>query len=125
MVLDKPIMEVVSEFHFKYCNDDLTPVEYLRDLGVTFKLLTPFEPLPDREGGIKYSYLASVPSLNSTGTLHHVIVVLTDNKISEVLDPNKGRSNVRYYTTDQLEIGNVVDAYLLRSYILEIEFDVN
>jgi len=50
-------------------------------------------------------YLASVPSLNAMGRLHHVVLDVIDT--FEVLDPNRGRANRKYYITGRKPNGDL------------------
>lgn len=90
MILDKPVSEVVAEFHDDYFSNKINAADYLRKNNVVFRELHQSEKLDWK------LYITIVASLNTIGDLHHIIIDLRDGGLA-VLDPNKGRKGIKYY----------------------------
>lgn len=94
MILDKPVEEVVAEFHDKYYDSwKTTTYDYLVYNGK--------RPVPYSGGGVERIstgnvYLATVASLNVPGALHQVVLDLSDSKFI-VHDPMRGWPGKKYY----------------------------
>lgn len=94
MLLNKPVQEVMAEFHDKYYNGwQITVYDYLVKNGV--------ECIPYSGGGDERItsgnvYLATVASLNIPGSLHQIILDLSDGKFV-IHDPIKGWPGKKFY----------------------------
>jgi len=98
MITDKPIDEVIKEFHNDWQASLSNPSEYLKYCNIQHEVNTnPFNFILEW-GNI---YLLTVPSLNIKGGLHHIVVDLTDiyNNVGKVYDPNNGKDGKSYYVS--------------------------
>lgn len=93
MLTGVDVDKVISDFHEKYTNREMTPSDYLLGAGVHHLVNNnPFDSAID-DGSV---YLLTVASLNSDGGMHSIIVDLR-GKNEKVFDPNKGVDGKRYY----------------------------
>ena len=91
MLLNKPVDEVVSEFHEDYRAERVDPDEYLMKNGVNCEVLLTNAKL--EMGSI---YLCSVPSLNKQALTHAILLDMRDEFWS-LYDPNMGKEGKLYY----------------------------
>ena len=92
MILGVPVDKVILEFHDKYLRSAITPFKYLSDNGIESEQ----HRTSDRILWHGELYLVVVPSLNTVGVTHSIIVdVRFDDYL--VFDPNKGKEGKKYY----------------------------
>ena len=92
MLLDKPVMSVMSDFHYDWCKQITDPLTYLKAHDVDVEVVPLY--ISNVANGF---YLATVPSLNGVGGLHHIIMEFEDGVCVNVLDPNYGRKDKYIY----------------------------
>lgn len=112
------VNQVVEQFHKDWQTNQSDPSEFLSKHGIrSYAHNKVFDHRLDW-GTI---YLATVPSLNIEGGLHHILIDLSGDKI-RVLDPNNGKEGKRYYVEwycDNLESMQVK----LTSWIVDLHID--
>ena len=91
MILNKPVDEVVSEFHEDYYAGKLDPDEYLTKSGVNCEVL-----LTNAKLEMGHIYICSVPSLNKQALTHAILIDMRDECWS-LFDPNMGKEGKLYY----------------------------
>lgn len=117
MMLNEPIMTIISEFHMDWVNVKTDPVRYLKSKGVDVTPLTPFTKILG-DG----MYLTAVPSLNEEGTLHHVVVTFKDSEM-KIFDPNQGRDGKKYYVNNLQQKKNELEVYFTH-HIYELKLEL-
>lgn len=95
MITDFPANQVIEAFHKEYREGDLSIGDMFRRIGLAFKSFDTAERQSLDEDGV---YMVSVPSLNIRGGMHQVIVEIADGEWT-VLDPNMGRDDRLYYSS--------------------------
>lgn len=115
MILNKPVVEVIEEFHDAYFENKISVAAYLARNDVNFREMYISED-PDWK-----LYLAAVPSLNIIGGLHHILLDLRYGDCV-VFDPNKGRANIKYYISYHDVPKNDLEVSLT-SYITDMEIE--
>jgi hypothetical protein len=95
MLTETNVQKVIEEFHELWRHHKTNPSLYLSKKGVPHKVHSSYEGHADF-GNI---YLLTVPSLNISGGLHHIILDLRDEETDEVVvfDPNRGKHGKYYY----------------------------
>lgn len=94
MLTGKPVEHVMEEFHDDYYNGWKTTVyEYLVKNGVE---CIPYSGGGDERVSPGNVYLATVASLNVPGSLHQIVMDLSDGKFV-IHDPIKGWGDKRFY----------------------------
>lgn len=98
MVMNTDFETVRSEFHAQYTRHESCPVRYLRSKGMKAeKVGNPFEL------EIGYVYILMVPSLNTLGMFHAVVVDHTCPSGPELYDPT--REHRQRYAIEAIEPG--------------------
>lgn len=92
MVLGVPVQQVIDQFHEDYMQGHGSVVEYLEQEGCKVENLKADNTDPFEHG---YVYLATVPSLNTRGTLHTVLLDCTGERLV-LLDPNNDPELMHY-----------------------------
>lgn len=117
MILNKPVEEVVAEFHERYYNNwNITISEYLTKYKVKHHCVEGGGRETLSFGGL---FLCTVPSLHIPGALHQVVVDMTEHKFI-VHDPLKGWPGKKYYVgadQDPDEEG----AFIMHNWVLDVE----
>lgn len=93
MLLDKPVQEVIDEFHADYSNGDNDEDKYLESKGLICRALWSNHRTLE-EGKL---YLVSIPSLNLVAYTHEIIFDWRDPTEFKVIDPNMGKEGKKYY----------------------------
>ena len=114
MILDKPVQEIVEDFHQDYLEYNFMPSQYLEACGVKVKKFY-------SEGNLiraEKLYLVTVPSINTQAGLHHILVDTRDIKNPKVYDPQEGTGNKFYvfYKTDDNP-----DSVELKGFVIDLE----
>ncbi|WPJ68551.1 hypothetical protein OMDBNIEC_00065 [Salmonella phage STP-SP5] len=117
MILDKPVEEVVAEFHDRYYDNwAITISEYLQKYNVRHICCVGGGRETLIFGGL---YLCTVPSLNIPGALHQIVIDMRDHKFM-VYDPIKGWDGKKFYVgvdQDPEEPG----AFILHTWVKDVE----
>jgi hypothetical protein len=93
VILDRPVDEIVEEFHEGYMSGEIEVSAYLRSKGLTVEACTCEHTLEN-----DCIYLLSVPSKNVPGLSHYVVVDLrVEGGLCRVYDPNNGKEGKKYY----------------------------
>lgn len=87
MLLNRPVEQVVEEFHDPWTKHETDPERYLEPFGIECKT---FDGIWGTLAEPENLYLLTVPSLNKPGHLHHVLLDLRGD-LPVVFDPNRGR----------------------------------
>lgn len=121
MILNVPEEEIVDDFHKRY-SEGMRVSKYLEELDVPHRLLY----ADDRSrASVEYAHLVTVVSLNRPGEFHLVVMLGTENGVSLILDPNRGRPGKKYYSTRADDIDCDKDAVLMTHYIPKIEIPID
>lgn len=117
MILNKPVEKVIEEFHSRYYNNwDITISEYLTQNGVNHHCCEGGGRETLHMGGL---FLCTVPSLNVPGSLHQIVIDMTDHKFI-VHDPIKGWEGKKFYVgpdQDPEEPG----AFIIHTWVKDVE----
>lgn len=115
MILDKPVEEVIEEFHQKYMDYKMLPSDYLRSKGVNFKKYLS----EDNSIQGNHLYLITVPSLNITAGIHHILLDARyyPEEPVKVYDPQEGTGNKFYVYKES----DNPDSHPLGGYLVDLE----
>lgn len=117
MILNKPVEDVIEEFHSRYYNNwEITISEYLTKNGVKHHCSEGGGRETLHMGGL---FLCTVPSLNIPGALHQIVIDMTDHKFI-VHDPIKGWEGKKFYVgpdQDAEETG----AFIIHTWVKDVE----
>lgn len=116
MIMDAPVAHVKQRFHARYWDAQESIATFLDELGIPFTLGNPLDRSGPKAKGV---YLLTVPSLTTTGGLHQVLGVITQEGKWAILDPQAG-NDTSYYSAAKVEedflsvaiYGYVVDAFI-------------
>lgn len=89
MIMDTTPEEVINKFGREW--GDLKTISVMFQCGINFNKLV--FPTININGWL----MLSVPSLNIQGKTHMIIVEYEDGEFLEILDPNTGRENKKFY----------------------------
>lgn len=88
MLLNKPVTEVMDDFHHRFVNHEIDLIDYLLENGITavppnwqdrYRIL----------GG--FIYVLSVPSCNTLARMHMVLLDVRDQENPKLYDPSNDR----------------------------------
>ena len=94
MVSGKPIEDIIALVGHNEGMGQSEEIQALRSLGIRFNIGALCDMLPGN------THLVTVPSLNLSASNHRIIVHSTEESEEIILDPNEGRADRLYYTTD-------------------------
>ena len=120
MVLGLEEHEVANDFHYSYKEEAMEMQEYLDVMNIDYRRCFTTE----RHVQPKHAYIVMVPSLNIVGGTHAIVFNITAENGCQVLDPNNGRPNKKFYVSNYGE--NQVYGKLERpvmGWALEAEFE--
>ena len=106
MLLNINVKTIIEEFHEDYKYLKQFPDDFLRKCGVIAEPLLPYYETKWEE-----VYIVAVPSLNTTGQLHNIILDYRNERI-RVYDPNKGIACKRYYVEDDHKIASIYEHHI-------------
>ena len=98
MILNKPVNEVIDEFHDDYRSEKIDTDEYLRLNGVDCEVL-----LSNAKFEAGNIYVCSVPSLNKQAQTHAVIIDMRE-EFWCIYDPNQGKEDKLYYVPNSPDV---------------------
>jgi len=117
MLTQRPIEQIIEEFHHEYQKGHTDELRYLLEKGYDITIPSVKDSFLIRSETI---CLACVPSLNIKGGMHCVVVDLRSDSAA-LYDPNYGRERVWSYTLDDTDEENRL--FKLSNFVVMCEFN--
>lgn len=115
MIVGAPAQYIIDKFHDRYYKHGEPISRFLLELGVEYEAFNTLDRTSIIEEGV---YLVTVPSLNIQGGQHQIVIV-TDDTLYRVFDPQMGNPGALYYTANAKAKDQLEGAVQLRSYSVD------